>query len=147
MSCYDRFMARSYDEMEAELQEGRGLYSAEHVVLFDDRAYPGLVKKVETVMRSGHYSPKMVAIMGRILGQRWTNPEMQELAVDGSGFVVEAFGGIVGEADSLEGNLTKVFADAELSDSELDLSHRLVVSSIARLDGKQFFEPAPDVDL
>lgn len=129
-------MERSYDELAEAIDEGKALYSAEHAAMFDDAAYPSLVAKIEGLMRTGGYSGKMVAIMARILGQHWTNPDMQELSVTSDGFLTEAFGGFLGGADSLDHNLELVVGAAELDEREMTLMLSLARAGINRFDDK-----------
>jgi hypothetical protein len=89
----------------------------------------------------------MIAIVGRIIGQRWTEPELASLAITSDGFVVEGFRGILGEASSFDANLQKVVTVAELDDDELELIGRLANTAVERFDGKVCLAGDQELDL
>lgn len=80
-----------------------------------------VAKKIEALFRKGKYSPKMVALMGFILGQKWTSPAIAELVVTGDNHVLARNEGEAG-ADHYIGsfadfklNVERVMADAGLT--------------------------------
>jgi hypothetical protein len=141
-------MSPTWEELSNALDEGRALYSPEQVELFDDRAYITLTSKLEQVARSGAFSGKMIAMVGRIIGKAWTQPEIAGLSITSDGMLVEGFGGILGDADSFDRNL-KIFVDqADLDESEMALMRSLANTAVNRFDGKVTLgEDAPEVEL
>lgn len=129
-------MSPTWKELSDALDEGRALYSPEEVQLFDDRAYITLTSKLEQVARSGAFSGKMIAIVGRIIGKAWTQPEIAGLAITSDGMLVEGFGDILGSADSFDRNLRTFVDHADLDEDEMTLMRSLANTAVNRFDGK-----------
>ena len=87
----------------------------------DDR--DGLAQKLHP-SRFTEMSPKMAAIVGYILGESWTEPEVAELAVTGDGVVLARTDGDVGmsawvgSAEDLDRNVSSLLAVAGLTEQE-----------------------------
>ena len=137
-------MEDSYDKLEKAIMNGQAVYTVEEVECYDDASYPSLVSKLQACFMKGAFSPKMVAITGRLVGQKWTDPEVIGLAIDSSGMVSEAMGGFLGSASDFDHNLKLVVEAAELNGAELRLMRRLANLAVDRWDGKTCL---PDVDV
>ena len=74
--------------------------------------------------RFSNMSGKMAAIVGAIIGNKFTEPEMHGLAISSDGYVtsMETF---IGTAIDLEDNIERLLEAAELSEEERNEFARL----------------------
>lgn len=98
------------------------LMMREHAAERDDRFYPSLVEKLSPSHL--RMSGKMTAIVGNILGQKFTDPEVCGLAISSDGHVT-SMDAYIGLASDLERNLDALVGAAELNVGEADLFARL----------------------
>src|SRR4051812_22669095 len=83
-----------------------------------------LLAKIEKVARSGHYSPKMVAILGYLFDRPWAEPTILSILTTSDGGVLLRHEGELGHnhflcgISTLRGNWEKVCADADLTPEE-----------------------------
>ena len=63
-------------------------------------------------------SAKMAAIVGYVVGEEWTTPTINSLAITSDGFVV-SMNNFIGTASDLEQNVGRLLDMADLTDEEL----------------------------
>lgn len=83
-----------------------------------------LVRKLRPDRFTG-MSPKMAAIVGGILGEHWTQPEICSMSVTSDGFVTFGFDGFLGHASDLLFNLRRLVEAAQLEPEEIAEFKRL----------------------
>jgi hypothetical protein len=116
-SRYDEVMNQDWQPSREEIREAQGRGDLSLIP-----GYAGLVAKLHpSVFKT---SPKMTAILGYLLDQEWTSPQIVSMAITSDGFLVTD-GDFFGDAESLDRNLAGAATTAGLTPVETSGLFRL----------------------
>jgi len=93
-----------------------------------DPIHASLVKKLNP-NRFSNMSGKMAAIVGHILGERFTEPEIAWMSISSDGFVTTE-SVFIGRAEDLENNLTNLYVASGLTTPEIKAFNQLYRSKV-----------------
>lgn len=86
-----------------------------------------LIKELREILHPSRFtgmSGKMAAILGYILGVKWTEPEITELSITSDGFLVTT-SHFLGTASDLETNIRNLFEVVDLSPEHREVFNEL----------------------